>query len=108
LEGVNFKYDSDALTTPSRAALDQVATILREQPTLKLEIAGHSDTQGDAAYNLWLSEQRAKSVMAYLVSQGVPASQLSAQGYGGSQPIADNTTREGLARNRRVELRRQP
>ncbi|MBU1191774.1 MAG: OmpA family protein [Gammaproteobacteria bacterium] len=108
LAGVHFKYDSDALTTPSRAALDQVAAILREQPALKLEVAGHSDTQGDAAYNLWLSEQRAKAVMAYLVSQGVPAERLSAQGYGGSQPIADNTTREGLARNRRVELRRQP
>ncbi len=108
LTGVNFRYDSDALTNPSRAVLDQVAVILREQPNLRVEIAGHSDTQGDAAYNLWLSEQRAKSVMTYLVSQGVPAEQLSAHGYGGSQPIAENTTREGLARNRRVELRRQP
>ena len=108
LEGVNFRYDSDALTNPSRAVLDQVARILLEQPTLKVEIAGHSDTQGNAAYNLWLSEQRAKSVMTYLVTQGVPAERLSAHGYGGSQPIADNTTREGLARNRRVELRKQP
>lgn len=108
LDGVNFRYDSDALTNPSREALDQVARILREQPTLRLEIAGHSDTQGNAAYNLWLSEQRAKSVMSYLVTQGVPQDRLSARGYGGSQPIAENTTREGLARNRRVELRRQP
>lgn len=108
LDGVNFRYDSDALTNPSRAALDQVAAVLREQPSVRVEIAGHSDTQGNAAYNLWLSEQRAKSVMSYLVSQGVPEARLSAHGYGGSQPIADNTTREGLARNRRVELRRQP
>jgi len=105
LDDIHFRYDSDALTGPSRTTLDQVAVILRAQPGLKVEIAGHSDTQGDADYNLWLSEQRAKSVMAYLVMQGVPADLLSARGYGGTQPIAENTTREGLARNRRVELR---
>jgi len=105
LDDIHFRYDSDALTGPSRTALDQVAVILRAQPGLKVEIAGHSDTQGDADYNLWLSEQRAKAVMAYLVMQGVPAGRLSARGYGGTQPVAANTTREGLARNRRVELR---
>jgi outer membrane protein OmpA-like peptidoglycan-associated protein len=108
LAGIGFRYDSDVLTGPSRAALDRVAGILLEQPTLRLEIAGHTDTQGDAAYNLWLSEQRARSVMAYLVSQGVQPERLNARGYGGTQPIAANTTRGGLARNRRVELHRQP
>lgn len=108
LPGVSFRYDSDALTDASRRVLDRVAGILREQPALRLEIAGHSDAQGDAAYNLWLSEQRARSVMAYLVVQGVGTDRLSARGYGGTQPIAENTTREGLARNRRVELRRLP
>lgn len=108
LSGINFRYDSEALTDPSRAALDRIAGVLIEQPTLRLEIAGHTDAQGDAAYNLWLSEQRAKSVMAYLVTRGVEPERLMARGYGGTQPIAANSTREGLARNRRVELRRQP
>ncbi len=108
LSGVNFRYDSDVLTSSARNALDRVASMLRDQPDLKFEVAGHSDAQGNADYNLWLSEQRAKAVMAYLIERGLPAERLSARGYGGEQPIADNDTREGLARNRRVELRRLP
>ncbi len=108
LEGVGFRYDSHQLNAESLAILDRVAAVLRQQPTLRLEIAGHTDNQGNPAYNQWLSQQRAASVMDYLVKQGVKPDTLTARGYGSQQPIADNNTREGLARNRRVELRRLP
>ncbi len=108
LEGVSFRYDSHELSGKSHTILDRVAAILRQQPSLRLEIAGHTDTQGKPAYNQWLSQQRAATVMDYLVKQGVNPDNLTARGYGSQQPIADNRTREGLASNRRVELRRLP
>lgn len=104
LQGVNFRYDSSELTPESRVLLDQVAGILQQQPDLTHEVAGHTDTQGTAAYNLWLSQQRADSVKSYLVGHGVQPDQLIAVGYGGTRPIADNKTWEGLVSNRRVEL----
>jgi outer membrane protein OmpA-like peptidoglycan-associated protein len=106
LQGVNFRYDSWELTRQARTILDRVAAVLAQYPQLKLEVAGHTDAQGDRAYNRWLSEQRAKSVRDYMVSRGVKAASISARGYGPDQPIADNSTREGLMKNRRVELRR--
>lgn len=108
LEGVSFRYDSHELSANSRASLDRIAAILLQHPSLRLEVAGHTDTQGNPAYNQWLSQQRATSVMDYLVKQGVDPDNLTARGYGAKQPIDDNTTRKGLARNRRVELRRLP
>jgi OOP family OmpA-OmpF porin len=70
-----------------------------------VEIAGHTDTTGPGDYNQGLSERRAKSVMGYLISKGVPAENLTAVGYGESNPIASNVTREGREANRRVEFR---
>jgi outer membrane protein OmpA-like peptidoglycan-associated protein len=106
LEGVNFRYDSWELTSAARTILDRVAGILVQYPQLQLEVAGHTDAQGDRAYNRWLSEQRAKAVREYLIAKGVNGSGISARGYGSEQPIADNSTRQGLLKNRRVELRR--
>jgi OOP family OmpA-OmpF porin len=106
LEGVNFRYDSWELTRAARAVLDRVADILVQYPQLELEVAGHTDAQGDRAYNRWLSEQRAKAVREYLTARGVNAANITSRGYGSEQPIADNSTREGLLKNRRVELRR--
>ena len=77
-----------------------------QYPRLQLEVAGHTDGQGDRAYNRWLSEQRAKAVREYLTTRGVNPANITARGYGSEQPIADNSTREGLLKNRRVELRR--
>ena len=106
LQGVKFRYDSADLTDESRAILDRVAATLRKQTAhTQLEIAGHTDSQGDPAYNLRLSQRRAETVMKYLISRGVDARQLKARGYGGVQPIADNSTWAGLVSNRRVELR---
>nr|WP_298723766.1 OmpA family protein [uncultured Steroidobacter sp.] len=104
LEGVTFEYNSATLKPESRSALDNVAADLKKYPRLKIELQGHTDSAGPDAYNLKLSQQRADSVRTYLLDQGVPASQLTAKGYGESQPIADNKTDEGRALNRRVVM----
>ena len=105
LAGVNFGYNSHELTDEARRILDRVADILSQHADLHLQVAGHTDAQGDPAYNQWLSLQRAQAVRDYLVAQGVNSGHIGAAGYGGEQPIADNTTKEGLRMNRRVELR---
>lgn len=106
LEGVSFRYNSHELTDKAQRTLDHVADILGQQPNLRLEVAGHTDAQGDSSYNQWLSLKRAETVRDYLVAQGLNPRHIGAGGYGGQQPIADNTTKEGLRMNRRVELRR--
>ena len=106
LQGVNFLYDSHELTPEAQRILDRVAAILSKQPNLRLEVAGHTDAQGDPAYNQWLSLKRAEAVRDYLVAHGVNPNHIGAGGYGGQRPIADNTTKQGLRMNRRVELRR--
>lgn len=105
LKGVKFQYDSEAFTADSRPILQRVARLLRQHPDLRLEVAGHTDAQGNPAYNEWLSEQRARSVRQYLIDQGVAADRLVAKGYGQTQPIGDNNTLQGIQKNRRVELR---
>jgi len=104
LEGVNFEVDKAELTPDSLAVLDKVAASLRDWPEVKVEIGGHTDASGSAAHNLDLSQRRAESVKAYLVSKGIDPSRLTAKGYGKTKPIADNKTKEGKAKNRRVEL----
>ncbi len=104
LRGVNFHTDSDKLTDESTAILDRVARTLSAHPEIKVEVAGHTDSDGDAAYNKDLSQRRANAVMAYLASKGVKAGNMRAKGYGEEQPITSNDTPEGKAMNRRVEL----
>jgi len=104
LHGVNFKYDSDELTSESRQALDTVAATLREHPRQALEVGGHASAEGNGPYNLDLSKRRARAVRNYLIAQGVDASLLTSQGYGESRPLASNTTEPGRILNRRVEL----
>lgn len=105
LEGVGFEVNSDRLTQESRAILDGIAADLKKYPGLTVELQGHTDSTGSDSYNLNLSQRRAESVRAYLIEQGVSASQLTAKGYGETQPIADNTTAEGRAQNRRVVMK---
>lgn len=105
LRNINFEFNKATLTPEGRAILDGIAAGLRGQPTMETEIEGHTDHIGSNAYNLKLSRARAHSVRDYLVSQGVQASRLSAQGFGESQPVASNQTDEGRAENRRVEFR---
>jgi outer membrane protein OmpA-like peptidoglycan-associated protein len=104
LKGVQFELNSSELTSDSSETLNKVAAKMKEYPKLRIEIQAYTDSMGEAAYNQALSEKRAASVREYLVSEGVAANRMEAKGYGESNPIADNGTREGRAKNRRVEL----
>lgn len=105
LENVHFEFNSANLTAAARSSLDQTARELNSAPKGRIEVAGHTDSRGAAAYNMRLSEQRANAVRQYLVDKGVPAARISARGYGAEQPVASNATDAGRAQNRRVELR---
>ncbi len=116
IQGINFRTNDAALIATSNNALDKAAAVLKEYPDLKMEIQGHTDDQpvkkgGKYADNLELSQARAESVRAYLVTKGVEDSRLTAKGYGDSQPVSEikdlkggklNTAR---AKNRRVEFK---
>lgn len=103
-----FDFGKASIKSESYQELDEVVDILKENPDIKLEIQGHTDSKGSAQYNQTLSEKRAKSVEEYFISHGVKGSQLSYKGYGEEFPIASNETEEGRARNRRVELKPVP
>ncbi len=105
LKGVNFDNDQATLRPDAIAILDEAVTVLQRYPGFKVEIAGHTDSASSDEHNMDLSNRRAKSVMDYFVSKGVDAGRLSAKGYGESQPVADNGSADGRAKNRRVELR---
>ena len=105
LKGVNFEFDSDRLTADSTVILDQAVAVLKQRPNAAVEVQGHTDARGKDAYNLKLSERRARAVQDYLVKAGIPAGQLTATGYGEANPVASNDTDEGRAENRRVDLK---
>ncbi len=101
---VNFDTNQSTIKADSAKTLDEAATVLKTASTLNVLVAGHTDNVGTPEANLKLSDARAKAVLAALVQRGIPAARLTAQGFGQTQPIADNRTEEGRAKNRRVEL----
>lgn len=105
LPGVNFETNSDRLIGDTNGELRNAAATLRKYPDLRVEVAGHTDSVGNADYNQGLSERRAATVRDYLINAGANGDNLSARGYGEAQPVATNDTAEGRAANRRVELR---
>jgi len=105
LQGANFAFDSAELTPEVRATLDENAAVLERETDVKVRIEGHTDSIGTEAYNQKLSERRAKAIEEFLISKGVSADRLEIVGYGPSNPIAPNNTKEGRAMNRRVELK---
>ncbi|MHB1214179.1 MAG: OmpA family protein [Thiobacillus sp.] len=107
LEGVNFDFDKAVIRPEGYAILDQDIAVLKEWGDVDVVVAGHADSTGTEEYNLGLSRRRAEAVRDYLVSKGVPAERLTIKAYGESQPVASNSTSEGRAKNRRVELIRQ-
>ena len=107
LRDIQFEVNSAQLKTTSFPALEKVGTILAQWPDLKLEVGGHTDSSGDAEYNRELSLKRAQSVADYIrdTYPTITDDQMEVKGYGEEQPIATNETREGKAKNRRVEFK---
>lgn len=104
LRGINFASGSAQLTPDSYGSLNYVAGFLKQYPTLRYEIQGHTDSQGDDNLNLLLSRDRVRTVRNYLLSQGCAENRLVSIGYGESRPLDDNNTAAGRAQNRRVEF----
>jgi len=105
--GIHFDTGKATLQPDSEAVLQQIAQLMKDDPALKLRVEGHTDNQGAAAANQTLSEKRAQAVVAWLTSNFVPASRLTAKGFGATKPVAANTSEDGRAKNRRVELVKQ-
>lgn len=105
LKNVFFETGSAKLKPTSYAELGRLTKLLSDMPAMRIEISGHTDNQGSKATNQRLSEARAKSVVDFLISEGVDASRLEYKGYAFDQPVADNATKEGRAMNRRVEFK---
>jgi len=102
---VHFAIGTATIEQTSRPLLEQVAKIINAHPNiLSVRIEGHTDDRGGAKYNLKLSQDRANSVRDFLISKGVPRDRLEAKGYGLTRPLDTNSTKEGRARNRRVEF----
>lgn len=105
LRGMNFDFDKTVIKPEFMPVLEEAVRILKENPEVRVTIEGHTDGLGAEAYNQRLSEQRAQTVKDFLVSGGIEASRLQTAGYGETQPMADNSTREGRAMNRRAEFK---
>ncbi|CAM3379684.1 OmpA family protein [Zobellia roscoffensis] len=113
-EGINVTFNEDAgvyfdtnksdVKGTSQTTLNSMAQILKDYPKSNVLVEGHTDSAGPDDYNMTLSKQRATSVTNYLTAQGIDKSRLETKWYGESQPVGDNTTTEGKAKNRRVEL----
>lgn len=105
LRNIFFDVNKYDLQPESFVELDNLVSLLKENPALKISINGHTDNTGTPADNMKLSNNRANEVVRYLVSKGIMASRLSAKGWGETQPIATNNTEEGRAKNRRTEMK---
>ena len=104
---INFDTGKWEIKPESKATVGEIATLLRNNPNLRISVEGHTDNVGAPAANKTLSENRARSVMEALVGSGINASRLKSAGFGQERPIADNRSEEGRAKNRRVELVKQ-
>lgn len=104
MSGIQFENGKATIKPTSYKILDDIAQIFIDNPTYIIEVQGHTDNVGKYDYNMDLSDRRARSVRKYLIDKGVPAARLTAHGYGPDMPIADNNTKEGREKNRRVEF----
>lgn len=104
MQNVQFETGKSALKNTSFSVLDQLASIMQQHPEYRLKIEGHTDNVGAEASNQRLSQARATTCLNYLVSKGISASRITATGFGSTRPVADNATKEGRDRNRRVEF----
>lgn len=105
LAGIGFEIDSSRIDSKSTDILERAYAILRDNPTLSVEISGHTSSEGDPTRNLSLSLKRAEAVKAYLVKRGIADTRINTVGHGSDIPIADNGTEDGRRQNRRIEFR---
>lgn len=105
--GIRFDSDSAKLTSDSVATLEQIESLLKKDRALRLTVEGHTDSTNTDAYNLELSKKRAEAVVAWLTAKSIGAARLQAVGFGRTKPVADNSTPQGRALNRRVEIAAQ-
>jgi len=105
IKGINFDYDKWDIKPQYHGLLGENLQVLKMNPSVKVEIQGHTDSKGSDQYNQKLSEKRAESVKNYFVAGGVATGRISSRGYGESKPIATNETPEGRAKNRRIEIK---
>ena len=104
LRNVFFDSDKYDLKPESTVELDKLVDFLNKNLSVNIEITGHTDSDGDDARNMTLSDNRAKAVMKYLVDKGIRAARITAKGYGETKPLVKNDTPENKAQNRRVEF----
>ncbi|HNP19268.1 MAG TPA: OmpA family protein [Fulvivirga sp.] len=104
LNNVFFDFDKATLKSESFSELNRIVELMKERTTMNIEIAGHTDATGPETYNIGLSERRANSVLKYLTDKGTDKARVTVKFYGESKPIADNATKEGRQKNRRVEF----
>jgi outer membrane protein OmpA-like peptidoglycan-associated protein len=106
LRNIFFDLDKSELKEQSIPELQELAAFLEKNPKVKVEISGHTDNQGEDAYNLELSQRRADAVKEYLTTKaGIEQKRIQTKGYGATNPIAPNETEEGRAKNRRTEFK---
>jgi OOP family OmpA-OmpF porin len=101
---INFDTNKATIKSESKPIIDEIVKMLRDNPDLNVSVEGHTDSKGNAVKNKALSKRRAESVVKALVKAGIDAVRLSAVGWGQEKPVADNSTEEGRAENRRVEI----
>ena len=104
---IQFEFNSGVLKTSSYPVLDNAVAQMKIDPSAKFMLKGYASAEGTAAHNMELSVDRANAVKAYLINSGVNADNITSQGYGESNPVADNTTEDGRVLNRRVEISKQ-
>jgi OOP family OmpA-OmpF porin len=105
VKGINFRRNSADIKASSFPLLKEAVKVFKEYPALRIEISGHTSTDGRREFNMKLSQKRAESVKAFLVSAGIEENRISTIGYGPDRPIAENDTKEGQEKNRRIEFR---
>lgn len=105
LRAIQFTQSTADMVPEAKADLDRLLTFLTQHPSTSIEVAGHTDNQGDFDQNVALSRQRAETVKAFLVGQGIAANRIQTKGYGGTRPVATNNYEKSRQFNRRVEVR---
>lgn len=105
LSNLQFEVAKATIRSSSYQQLDDLVEILTLKPTMKIEIGGHTDSDGDDQSNLLLSQQRADAVKSYLIKKGISATRIASKGYGETRPVGDNATTAGKQKNRRTEIR---